>query len=209
MKLLVSGCSITHGAELYNSFMSLENIKDSFPAHIAQRLGLELNNIALSGSSNEYIFHSLVNSICTDKDVKEVLAVWTSNDRLYWKNNARHYFLVPGWMSSMVNEYNFVPRERTVDGAWITGDTDEIVEELASVYKFFVVHYLGSRELESKLSNYRQCLRQLCVSKNINYKDIQIFDFTHIGNWFKEKRHPNKQEHIELANIIFERLYNQ
>ena len=58
-KLLVSGCSMTHGAELYNGFMHPENIKLSYSQHLANMLDCELINVALSAGSNEYIFHSI------------------------------------------------------------------------------------------------------------------------------------------------------
>ena len=38
MKLLVSGCSVTHGCELYNGFMHPENIKLSYSQHLANNI---------------------------------------------------------------------------------------------------------------------------------------------------------------------------
>lgn len=38
MKLLVSGCSVTHGYELYNGFMHPENIKLSYSQHLANNI---------------------------------------------------------------------------------------------------------------------------------------------------------------------------
>jgi hypothetical protein len=85
MKLLVSGCSITHGAELYNNFMHPENIKKSYSAHLAKILDVDLINVAMSAASNEYIFHSLLEEIKKNNDLHSVIVMWTTSGRLYWK----------------------------------------------------------------------------------------------------------------------------
>ena len=38
MKLVASGCSVTHGAELEHPFMSDENAQQSYPALLAKNL---------------------------------------------------------------------------------------------------------------------------------------------------------------------------
>ena len=106
MKLLVSGCSVTHGAELHNGFMSTENIKQSFSAHLAEKLGLELINVALSGGSNEYIFHSAIQQIQQCSDISHVLIAWTSICRLCWKANGRYYFFLPIFFLASSNLHN-------------------------------------------------------------------------------------------------------
>jgi hypothetical protein len=208
MKLLVSGCSVTHGAELFNGFMHDENIKKSFSTYVATHLNLELVNVALSGASNEYIFHSVIDAVQQNSNISEVLVVWTGNTRLYWKTKNRHYFVLPTWSSSMENLYDFKMHHLTKDGAWFTGDSNEIVSTLSEVHKFFITHYLDEESLAKKLKNYRLCLREYCTSLGINYNDITISDLQFVGKWVREGRHPDVFEHQQIAEFIIKRFYN-
>lgn len=206
MKLLVSGCSITHGAELHNGFMSNENIKQSFSAHLAKHLNLELINVALSGSSNEYIFHSVVDAITKHADITQVLVVWTFPSRLYWKSQARHYFVLPTWASSMIDLENFVIHNKQKNNVWFTGDSDSIVDTLADSHKFFVEHYFDPAELLKKRTHYDLCLKQLCSNKSLSYHSLcvdDIFKFLNIS-----PRHLTAEEHKHTAKFLYEQYYS-
>jgi hypothetical protein len=206
MKFLVSGCSFTHGADLVNGFMSPENIKQSFSAELATCLNLELVNVALSGGSNEYIFHSIVEEIEKYSDVEKVLVVWTYQNRLYWKCNNRHYFMLPSWASSMVDLENFKMHDKQIGDLWITGDSHLIVDMLLDTHKFFVNNYFDSSELSKKQAHYEICLENLCSQKNIHYSSLHandIFKFLKV-----HPHHLTVDEHKQAAQFIYNKFYN-
>jgi len=205
MKFLVSGCSITHGAELHNGFMSPENIKQSFSTALAKQLNLELINVALSGGSNEYIFHSVINALEQQNDIDRVLVVWTSHTRLYWKSHNRHYFVMPLWSSSMIDLENFEMHDTQRGDVWITGDNRQIVDTLADMHKFFVDNYFDVNELSAKAKHYDTCLQHLCHAKNIKYLGLHVDDIANC--WGRQPRHPNAEEHKKIAEFIFDKFY--
>jgi len=206
MKLLVSGCSITHGADLHNGFMSDENVKQSFSAHLATHLDLELINVALSGGSNEYVFHSVVDAITKHTDISQVLVVWTFPLRLHWKSQSRHYFILPSWASSMIDLENFVMHDKQKNNVWFTGDSDTIVDTLADSHKFFVEHYFDQGELLKKRKHYDLCLKHLCLSKNLSYQSFQVGEiFDPVDT---SPRHPTAQEHKNIAEFLYQQYYS-
>jgi hypothetical protein len=207
MKLVVSGCSLTHGAELYNNFMHPENVKKSYSAHLAKTLDVDLINVALSAASNEYIFHSLINEIEQNSDIHSIIVMWTTTGRLYWNCNKRHYFIHAGHATSMINLVDFEVYDKTINNCWIVGDTDQIVDELALHQKFFVTNYFDNREDLKKLKNYKLTLDAVCKYKNIKLIQLSWQDIRLIGTWDKEKRHPNAEEHKQIATIIYEKYY--
>jgi hypothetical protein len=207
MKLLVSGCSITHGAELHNNFMHPENVKKSYSQHLANKLDLELLNVALSAGSNEYIFHSTVEKIQKNNDIDSVLVMWTTTGRLHWKCNNRHYFISGNFASSMIDLVNFKMHDKTVDGCWFTGDNDDIVNKLAETHKFFVTDYFDSNEELSKLKNYSMTLQALCNQKKIKLVELTWKDIDQIGTWQSEGRHPNTIEHKDIADMVYKEYY--
>lgn len=207
--LLVSGCSITHGAELHNGFMSSENVKKSFSAILAERLNLDLVNVALSGSSNEYIFHSIIEELDKHENLSSVIVVWTSHSRLHWKSKDRHWFFLPTWASSMEDLENFEMHDKVVNGVWYTGDSAEILEELEKHHKFFVLNYLDSKNLESKLLHYRLALKSICEVRKINLIDLSIMDLPTVKECIYKGRHPNEKEHKLIADFIFSKYFSE
>lgn len=206
MKFLVSGCSITHGAELFNGFMSPENVKQSFSAELANRLNLNLLNVALSGGSNEYIFHSVINALNQNSDIEKVLVVWTNHARLYWKSNNRHYFILPLWASSMVDLENFIMHDKKVNDLWVTGDNPDIIETMISAHEFFVRNYFDDSELSMKQSHYELCLKHLCQQKNIQYSSISVSDIFRALKILPH--HLTVDEHKQAAQYIYDKFYS-
>jgi hypothetical protein len=208
MKLLVSGCSFTHGAELYNGFMHPENIKLSYSKHIADKLKINLLNVALSAGSNEYIFHSLIEELYKNDDIHSVIVMWTSTGRLCWKADNRHYFFHGNFASSMVDLVNFKMHDLTIDNCWFTGDSHDIVKRIAAVHKFFVTDYFDNNQESIKLENYKKILYDICLQKNIKLISIDLLIFNLINkSIFIEGRHPNASEHKELADMIYNTYY--
>jgi hypothetical protein len=205
-KLLVSGCSITHGAELHNGFMHEENIKRSYSAYLSRALDTELVNIALSGASNEYIFHSIIDNLHTLDNIHSVVIMWTSPNRLYWKNQGRHWFMLPNWASSMQDPFNFKMHDRLVHGAWITGDNNQVVDELCNIYPFMVQNCFDHNEMTKKTVNYQQAIKAICDVKQIKLVQLNINDLLS-NQLMTHMKHPSDSEHESIAKFILENYY--
>lgn len=205
--LLVSGCSVTHGAELYNNFMHPENVKQSFSQHLANKLECELVNVALSASSNEYIFHSLVQSIQKLQDIHSVIVVWTGTGRAYWNTKGRHYFFLGNFASSMVDPVNFKMHDKSVNNCWFTGDNDFIVEKISEAHRFFVTDYFDHSRETNMLNDYKFALKEICKSLNIKLISLEWNNIS-IGDWLQCHRHPNANEHVQIADLIYKKYYD-
>lgn len=207
--LLVSGCSMTHGAELYNSFMHPENVKKSFSQNLANKLNCHLLNVALSAASNEYIFHSIVEQVRHLENIHSVVVVWTATGRLYWNSDGRHYFFLGNFASSMVDPVNFEMHDKRSNGCWFTGDNDDIVDRISDVHEFFVTNYFNHKREMQLLRNYKFALEELCKSRGVKlisleWQDIEIDDVP----WLKQGRHPNAGEHERIAELIYKNYYD-
>ena len=167
--LLVSGCSVTHGTELYNDFAHPNNVELSFSRTLANQLSCDLLNVALPAASNGYIFHSLMREITVRKNLHSVIAVWTSTGRLYWNTNGRHYFIMGNFASSMTDPVNFEMHDKNFRGCWFTGDNDEIVDKLATAHRFFVTDYFDLTRENEELQHYKESISAICAIKNIPF----------------------------------------
>jgi hypothetical protein len=205
-KLLVSGCSVTHGAELYNNFMHPKNIKNSFSQLVADKLECELLNVALSAASNEYIFHSLIQQIKTIPDIHSIIVVWTGPGRLYWKTDNRHYFFLGNFASSMIDLVNFEMHDKQVNNCWFTGDSDNIVDRISDAHQFFVTDYFDYKREMQCLDDYKFSLTEICNFQKIKLVSLEWKDID-ISNWMKQGRHPNAVEHREIAELIYKKYY--
>ena len=198
-KLIVGGCSITHGAETVNGFMHPDNVKNSYSWHLAEWLDLDLVNLALSGGSNDDIFHAVINEI--DKNhpaqIHSVFVAWTGINRLHWVNKDRHWFFIPGWASSMKDLYDWEFHQHPTSQIFITGDTPEVLDQLHDQHRFLVDNYLDDHDfLSKKLTNYKSALQSHCDSRNIPLVQIDIMKYWRLS------KHPTAAEHLELAKIF-------
>lgn len=205
--LLVSGCSITHGATLHNGFIHPENVKKSFSQHLANRLDCELVNVALSAGSNEYIFHSLIQQIKQTENIHSLVVVWTGLDRLYWKTNNRHYFFLGNFASSVVDLVNFKMHDKKVNDCWFTGDNENIVDRISTAHHFFVTDYFDHTRAQQHLDDYKFLLAEICNSRGIKLVSLEWKDID-VGKWIKQARHPDATEHIQIAELIYKKYYD-
>jgi hypothetical protein len=205
-KLLVSGCSVTHGAELYNGFMHPENVKKSFSQHLSNKLGCDLVNVALSAASNEYIFHSLAEQIKKINDIHSVVVVWTTPERLYWKSKNRHYFFLGNFATSMVDLNNFKMHDKQINNCWFTGDNNDIVERISTAHRFFVTDYFDFDRDTQYLDNYKFALSEICNFRNIKLVSLEWNDLA-TTEWRTQGRHPDATEHIQIAELIHKQYY--
>jgi hypothetical protein len=204
--LLVSGCSMTHGAGLHNNFVHPENVKKSFSQHLANKLNCQLLNVALSAASNEYIFHSVIEQIKKIKNIHSIVVVWTTTGRLYWNSNGRHYFFLGNFASSMIDPVNFKMHDKTINGCWFTGDSDNIVDQISNAHQFFVTDFFNRIREMKLLADYKFALEEICKSRglkliSLDWKGIEIDNVPWI-------RHPNAIEHEKIAELIYKKYYD-
>jgi hypothetical protein len=224
--LIAAGCSVTHGADTFNSFMHPENVKYSYPNLVAEDLGIELLSVALSGASNDYIFHSTIEAINSTDDIHSVIVAWTSITRLHWINEGRHWFFNPGWACSVVDPVNFEPSGRKLGPVWLCGDNDQVLDDLGLQHKFLINNYLRNfKWLFQKLKNYSQTINALCDQKGIKLVELSAFgtfntkhnNVDYIGHpidingvWrTRGNAHPSIEEHKVIAQQILEKFYGR
>jgi hypothetical protein len=206
-QLLVGGCSVTHGTELYNTWIHPKNVELSFSKKLADSLNCELVNVALPAASNEYIFHSVVKNLTLLSNIHSVIIVWTGTSRLCWRTGDRYYFFMGNFASSMCDLENFVMHDKHVNNCWFTGDNDYIVDKISSVHKFFVTDFFDHERELSQLQNYKLCIESICKQKNIPFISLEWRDID-LGSWTREARHPNQIEHNQIADLLLKRFYN-
>ena len=209
-KLLVSGCSVTHGAELHHPFMSTENIRRSFSQKLADKLNCQLVNVALSAASNEYIFHSLVDLIANVylyQEIHSILVVWTSDTRMTWKCNDTTYIIHPSFATALEDVYKKPHVIRDKKSMYISADTNHLAGDLSRSITFFTRHVIDPVELAKKRLHYELCLKTLCDQNNIRLIQCHVSDFEKFGTWSEEGRHPNADEHEKIADVIYKGYY--
>jgi len=112
MKAVILGCSHAAGAEMYQDPARTVQDSESFgwlnsyPVLIAQQLGYEPENWAISGGSNDAMFRIFAEQLprLTQQDI--VIACWTGIDR----TEVQHE-LTQQWLPMSVGQHNFNPTE--------------------------------------------------------------------------------------------------
>ena len=171
-QLLVAGCSVTHGTELYNTWIHDKNVELSFSKKRADSLHCDLKNVALPSASNEYIFHSVVDKLNSVPDIHSVIVVWTSTGRLCWRTRNRYYFFMGNFASSMCDLENFPMHDKQINDCWFTGDNDFIVDRISDVHRFFVTDFFDYDREQAQLQNYKYCIQSICDQKKIKFVSI-------------------------------------
>lgn len=224
--LLVSGCSITHGCEIYNSFMHPKNVQGSYSQIIADELNLELKNVALSGGSNDWIFSSLIQQLQTCNNIHSVIVAWTGVNRLTWVHKERFWIMTARFVASIKRisphsmEFPDWLRNINENDVWFNTDDLTCLDTLKKHYRLFVENYLDDHDgLREKLISYSVALRAVCESKNIKLvelaavSDAQIpgaYYFTPMDKWrlaAGRGRHPTADEHKAIAKEILDKFY--
>lgn len=208
MRLLVSGCSVTHGAELDTGFMSKRNIELSYSQHLADRLGLENTNVAMSAGSNAYIFNSLLENIYKYNDIHSVIVMWTTPYRFYHRHNSRHFLIRGDFVASFENPEDANKIKFSKRGCRYMGDNQEVLDKLSKHHEFFVDYGFDERNHSQTLQVYKKALQDICNQRDLKFIDLswQIEPLKDALS-DKEKRHPNVQEHKAVADWIYNKYY--
>ena len=216
MTILAFGCSITHGAELVHPQQHNDNIEFSYPKLIANHLGVDCVNYAISGISNEGIFHSILEYAPQHNDITAIVVGWTSTMRDYWQCDGRSWFVIPSWIASMTDIYKplaHIKYSATTDinaTPRICSDDAGQLELLQDLYEFTMKYKFDQNEYAKKKQHYIHSIRNFCLTNNIKLIEITCMDsvddislyFDNVGNWRHGWSHPSKQEHIQFSEQI-------
>ena len=87
--LLVSGCSFTAAEYQSISYPSLDTSWPKWPEILAEKLGMEVVNLAISGAGNKYIYSSLLDYIKAHdtNNIGMVIAAWSQSQRLDYEDH--------------------------------------------------------------------------------------------------------------------------
>ena len=145
--LLVSGCSIAHGCELYDGFNHPENIRLSWSQRLADRLCVSLTNLSLCGGSNDYIFFSLMEELINKDDWYAVIVSWTSINRISWQYQNRYWLFNPVWATSITKNddgsFSKWFANEKYNNVSYNSDRPEDIEQLKTAHKFFTNNYFS------------------------------------------------------------------
>jgi hypothetical protein len=220
--ILAFGCSVTHGAELVVAHTDERNIPFSYPGQIAQKLNLECENWAFCGNSNENIFHTALDTIPKHDNITAVIVGWTSAIREVWKCEGRYWQFIPSWCytnGDIDKPVLFLkdPEVNSPESPRICSDKEEYIQVLEDVYNMLMRYKFDIEEYTKKRNNYILALRTYCKNSNINLIETSWsdpidgidIDLSKVGTWMDQNnhpiRHPNKEEHEMIANLIIDR----
>lgn len=215
--ILAFGCSVTHGAELVSPYQDPANTKLSYPALVANALGVEYYNYAVCGISNEGIYHQIINTLdeCNPADITAVIVGWTSTVREYWVADNREWFFIPSWCATKQLDKKLTKFKDYTDqdvnlNPRLCVDEEQYFEPLLTMYNHFVRHKFDYNEYERKKFNYIEGIRLYC--NNYKFKLIETcclgdvatirFNLDNFGTWRQGIGHPTKNDHEQIAQHI-------
>lgn len=214
--ILAFGCSVAHGAELVTSDQNLANTKFSYPNLIADALGVQCDNLAVCGNSNERIFHSVIEAVSLPKylNVKTIIVGWTSTIRESWVVDGREWFFIPSWCATTATgRFNYFKEYTNVNvnlHPKLCADEEQYLKPLAQMYENFMKYKFDANVYEIKKMHYIDSIRRFCESRGIklietcclgSVLDIQ-FNLDEFGTWRQGFGHPTKEDHKQIAQQI-------
>jgi len=212
MTLLAFGCSVAHGTEIAALGNSKDNIPYSYPALVANHLGVDYDNRAFCGNSNENIFHDAMDAILHCENVTTVIIGWTSVEREVWHCDNRLWQFIPSWCGTSSSEWQQYTYIETMLGNTPTkcADKEEYMSVLDKIYNLLIAYKFDSKIYTKKHNNYISAIRSSCQAKNIKLietcwaDDINgAVNIGKIGDWYPAmKRHPNVDEQSLFAKQI-------
>jgi hypothetical protein len=202
--------------------MHPKNVEGSYSQIIADKLDLDLKNVALSGASNDWIFLSVIEQIRKLNNIHSVIVAWTGLPRLTWRHCERFWMMSGPWATSIEqispDSLEFPDWKRNIKegGVWYNTDDIEYLEILKKHHKLFVEHYLDDKiGLREKLLSYSLALRSTCESKGIKFVELAAYQEAIIpgahylgeGKSWRNKSHPDLEGHKDIAKEILDKFY--
>jgi hypothetical protein len=213
-KSLIVGCSHTHALETYSNSYDINNVQYSYANILSSETGFVPYNIAQPGVSNEYIFHSAMSNISTDK-FDMLIVGWTSLSRETWISGKSMHSFLPSYAQSKIYTKTTINSGKTdnkfvefVNGVCYDADNVENLKFLQQYHKIFILHKLDCDALYKKLKNYRKALSVMCKEQSIRLievisaAEIQPNDLLEIPG--TAGRHPTIEEHAGFAKKLKE-----
>lgn len=191
MTIYAFGCSVTHGTEIAAPGNCKENIPFSYPALVANHLGVDCVNLSFCGNSNENIFHQVLETLPGAKDITAVIIGWTSAVRETWNCDGRTWQFIPSWCSSVIDVWQKRPTVADVAGMssieiskfdWTNklhhvsatastpsycADQQEYIPVLENFYKLLISNKFDLAEYTKKTMHYSTAIRSYCQSNNL------------------------------------------
>jgi hypothetical protein len=215
--ILAFGCSVAHGIDTVTTGNSEENLECSYPNLVAKHLKIECESWAFAGNSNENIFHQFMEHVPkVKKDITAIIVGWTSPVREVWTCEGRTWQFIPSWCASSLDVMKPYTKFKNYDN-WsnlqpsICTDDPETIYPMEILYKFLFKNKFDEIEYHKKRYAYITAIRTYCEMHKIKLiettwdlngiqgVDINIGD---ISSWVSEGRHPTKEEHKTIANMI-------
>ncbi len=196
-RLITFGCSHTYGHGLDdcclpNLHPGLDPSKFSWPAVLANQLGVDLVNLSIPGASNKLIWKTILDTEFLKNDV--VITMWTYIERWAIFNDTTSTIdIVPTYTSSSTNIYY-----RNLYSKY-----DSIIDFYNRCN--FIQYYLNSKEIQ----NYHLVVNPIDFVPEWNNVKIE-FDAYKYKYWPKAKdnSHFGKEAHKDIADRVFEILKN-
>ncbi len=127
-KLITCGCSITYGTELKDIGEGMVKPSEfAWPALLAKKMGVELENLAYPGVGNDYIVRKIIENVNIENADRVIVGImWSQPDRFehYDGNTWKSYgpWLVDKDLYKNISPFSdFVPYKSWVDHYYIEG----------------------------------------------------------------------------------------
>ena len=72
-----------------------------WPYHLAEKLDMEVINVGLGGTGNEYIYNNMIDVLCQEKNIGLAICCWTEFERIDFNYQSDDHF---GCRTSVVNQ---------------------------------------------------------------------------------------------------------
>jgi len=181
-KALILGCSHAAGAEIYKepglNLPSSQNLDEygytkSYPVKIAQALGYEVRNHAISGGSNDAMFRIFESQKLDQDDI--VIACWTGSSRteIWYEKQRRWLAMAPD---------HIVVNNVAVNNVMLEGQRIGSIISDADAYIDFSKYWIAyeSDNLRSRLNKIKNILAVNSLAQNQGIKVINVHSFNHI-----------------------------
>jgi hypothetical protein len=137
---LILGCSHAFGSEIFTR--SAETRYHSYPSILAQKLGYTVNNLSISGGSNDAMFRIYEEQQSTLDSSDIVIACWSGYNRTEIWNNAKKDWqaIAPGKTDISSKEYLNYQQQ------WIIYHTDDRIGRLNKIKNIIALNSLAMQQ---------------------------------------------------------------
>ena len=207
-KLIVAGCSFTHGAGTHDPYMHERNIELSYSQYIADQLDCDNHNIAMSACSNDWIFHRTVDKILQGGDIHSVIVCWTYSTRMTWRANGTIYNLHPTFFCAHANPLDFKKFDADApQDTLIRAESKSHADEMKNMHPYVIRNMMDDAEFKENQKRYSKTLQAFCQQQRVPLYETHPMNYFDIGTFHKEGRHPNAEEHVIIGKRIMDQYY--